>query len=279
MIISCPHCQTRYQVTYEAIGAAGRKVQCAHCHKDWQENAPDPAARLEDDALFDSLSEDGLDEAMAAEEHAVTAEVATLLALEEEKHAAVSAPPDSAQIRLRQRAFARRRKLLRRDQPVARMRRSVRMLVYGALALILAGAWFGRVAIVTHFPALAGLYEAVGLQVNVLGLDFADVETLRSLRDGREYLTVSATIAGLSARPVNVPSVLVTLTDSAGSAIYQWSVTPPVHTLIAGERVNVETQLAMPPAEAKGVRLTFGDRGGEPAAGAAANRDTEEGTP
>jgi hypothetical protein len=138
------------------------------------------------------------------------------------------------------------------------------MLVLGLLVLMLAGAYFGRVAIVTHFPTLAGLYEAVGLRVNVLGLDFAGLETLRSLRDGREYLTVSATVVGRSTRPVSVPPVLVTLTNSTGAAVYQWSVTPPVSTLIAGERVDIQTQLAMPPAEAKGIRLTFGERGGEP---------------
>src|SRR5690606_27672550 len=142
--------------------------------------------------------------------------------------------------------------------------------------LMLAGAYFGRTAIVTHVPALAGLYEAVGLEVNVLGLDFAGVETLRSLRDGREYLTVRATLVGLSPSPVPVPPVLVTLTDSAGAPVYQWSVTPPVATLIAGERVDIETQLAMPPAEAKDVRLTFGERAAA-GKGAGARKTSEEG--
>lgn len=267
MIITCPHCQTRYQVTYDAIGAAGRKVQCANCHRDWQERAPDPSARQEDDALFDSLTEDGLDEAMAAEERSVAEEAAARIAAgETQEHKTTGrTAADPAQIR-RQRAFARRRKLLRSELPIARMRRLVRLAVVCALVLILAGAWFGRVAIVTHFPALAGLYEAVGLRVNVLGLDFADVQTLRSLREGREYLTVGTTLVGLSTRPVPVPPVLVTLTDSLGAPVYQWSVTPPVTTLIAGERVDIQTQLAMPPAEARGVRLTFGERAAEPGA-------------
>jgi len=37
MIITCPHCQTKYQVAYEAIGSAGRKVQCAQCRQAWQQ--------------------------------------------------------------------------------------------------------------------------------------------------------------------------------------------------------------------------------------------------
>ena len=51
MIITCPHCQTKYQVTYEAIGSVGRKVQCAHCHKAWtQEASHAPAPRTGRDA-------------------------------------------------------------------------------------------------------------------------------------------------------------------------------------------------------------------------------------
>src|SRR5688572_10646213 len=87
MIISCPNCGTRYQVAYETIGAAGRKVQCAQCRKAWQaapvEDAPPspPPPRPvlvhqaepeeKDDTLFDNISESGLDEAFAEEERAM----------------------------------------------------------------------------------------------------------------------------------------------------------------------------------------------------------------
>ena len=66
MIITCPHCQTKYQVTYEAIGSAGRKVQCAHCQQAWQqrpldkEDPPTPAQKK----ATEVMTEDGLDDAM-----------------------------------------------------------------------------------------------------------------------------------------------------------------------------------------------------------------------
>ena len=71
MIITCPHCQTKYQVTYEAIGSAGRKVQCAHCQQAWQQRPLDknddtPAHKQ----AFEAMAEDGLDEALTAEEQA-----------------------------------------------------------------------------------------------------------------------------------------------------------------------------------------------------------------
>ena len=78
-------------------------------------------------------------------------------------------------------------------------------------------AYFGRVQVVQRYPAMAGVYEAVGLGVNVIGLDFSNVTTLRTLRDGKEVLIVSAQIVGLMPEPVPVPAVVVTLIDSQGA--------------------------------------------------------------
>src|SRR5688572_27425808 len=102
VVIECPKCGTRYQLTPEALGPRGRKVSCAHCGETWlasrsvpsahsanslgalaqaptanrptaerqaSVNAPDAAA--DPDALFDAAAEAALDEALAAEERAV----------------------------------------------------------------------------------------------------------------------------------------------------------------------------------------------------------------
>lgn len=264
MIITCPHCSTRYQVAYEAIGAAGRKVQCAACHRDWQEQPHAPEPDSANDALFESLSEDGLDEALMAEERAVAVRIESRLAVERAKsEAAVAptppppAPDDPTTARRRQRAFSKRRKLLNRDLPMARTRRIARWSVLLILAGLIGGLYFGRAPIVRQFPELAGLYAAFGTKVNVLGLDFAGLEAQRVVRERREVLNVSARVAGLEARPVVVPPVLVALTDAEGATVYQWSVTPSLRTLIAGEDVRIETQLPAPPVEAVGIRLSF----------------------
>ena len=72
---------------------------------------------------------------------------------------------------------------------------------------------------------------------------------------------VSAEIVGLNTDPVTVPQVIVTLLDPAGQGIYEWSVTPNVHDLMAGEHVAIETQLTMPPGNASSVRLSFAGGG------------------
>jgi predicted Zn finger-like uncharacterized protein len=262
MIITCPHCQTKYQVTYEAIGSAGRKVQCAHCQQAWQQQPLDKdEATPAQQQAFDSMAEDGLDEAMSAEERTVASEVAQRLELEAQAEAAkisgAAAKADAAILRKRQMAFTRRQSAMAAELPLARLRRSMRIAGFALLGLIFATAYFGRVEVVKRFPAMAGVYAAVGLGVNVVGLDFSNMSALRTLRDGKEVLIVSAQIVGTTPEPVTVPAVVVTLIDAHGRAIYEWSVTPSVRDLMAGERSTFDTQLTLPPGQAERVRLSF----------------------
>ncbi len=265
MIIACPHCQTKYQVTFEAIGSAGRKVQCAECQRAWQQPPLDPSPSAEQVAL-ESFVEDELDEAFAAEETAVAAELQQRLADQGNAEKSASAAKiDPALVRSRQRAFSKRQSAIAASQPLAQLRRAVRAGLALLLCAVIAAAFFARVPIVARYPAMAGIYATIGLPVNVVGLDFTEVQTQRSLRNGKDVLIVSAQILGLNKAPTPVPAVEVTLLDSQGAAIYAWSIAPSVPDLMAGERATFDTQLAMPPGDAQRVRLSFADHGRAPA--------------
>lgn len=81
MIITCPHCQTKYQIAYRAIGSAGRKVQCCYCQQAWRERPAKPRLALVDAATAcDAVSEDALDAAFVAEAEAVSAALFARLA-------------------------------------------------------------------------------------------------------------------------------------------------------------------------------------------------------
>jgi hypothetical protein len=69
--------------------------------------------------------------------------------------------------------------------------------------------------------------------------------------------------------------VVVTLIDEHGQGIYEWSVTPSVRDLMAGERSTFDTQLTLPPGDASRVRLTFA--GGQGMAIVAAGARTADG--
>ncbi|GHA26049.1 hypothetical protein GCM10007989_22210 [Devosia pacifica] len=267
MIITCPHCGTRYNVSYEAIGETGRKVLCANCQRDWRQlgvaEDVEPASD-ESDEIVDAETEAALDDALTANDpKSLTEKVSVGSAVEPKtpsgkpsstsglgvEHAAVAAK--------QLRDYTRRRRRLGRTLPLARFSRVARWSIAGLLALIVVGGYIARQPVVERYPSLDGLYGFFGLDVNILGLDFADVTTIRGLRDGREMLTVKARIVGLRETPVIVPTVVIALLDSDGAAIYQWSVTPSTRSLMVGEGAQIESQLALPPEEASSVRLSF----------------------
>lgn len=275
MIITCPHCQTKYQVTYEAIGSVGRKVQCAQCQQAWQQRPlPKDDATPEQKLAFEAIAEDALDEVMAAEERNVAAEAAQR---EQDRQAGEAGKVDPAVIRRRQRAFTRRQSAMEAELPLAKLRRTMRVIGLVLLAGVLGTGFLGRVAVVEQFPDMAGVYESVGLGVNVVGLDFSNVSSQRTLRDGKEVLMVSAQIVGLMPNPVKVPAVVVTLIDANGQGIYEWSVTPSVRDLMGGERSTFDTQLTQPPGNAVRVRLSFA--GGQGSAMAAPETAAATGAP
>lgn len=256
MIITCPHCQTKYQVTYEAIGSVSRKVQCAQCQQAWEQRAPArPSSAPDDGNQFDALAEDAMDELLASEAESATTEDEP--AREVAPQSTANKKLDPAMLRRQQKAFTRRRSAMEAELPLARLRRTLRILGFLSLGVVLVVGYFGRVQVVERFPEMAGAYAAVGLGVNVVGLDFTNVTTMRTKRDGSDVLHVSAQIVGLMPDPVKVPAVVVTLLDANGRSIYEWSVTPSVRDLMAGERSTFDTQLTLPPGDAARVRLSF----------------------
>jgi len=288
VIIACPHCSTRYQVPSETLGSAGRKVACAHCGQSWM---AEPAAAMPvpepDDRLFSEDDERELDRSFTDEEAALRdvppavrqlipkgevpppevmrsiTEIKAALESRTGKTLSTVAPPEvssssaaqkKAQGRLekRQRAFAN-------GLPAARFRGVLRVAGVGLLVAMIGGGVLFRTDIVRALPDLAGLYAAIGLKVNVVGLDFADVTTMLSRRGGSDVMTVNATIYGVETRRVLVPPVVVTLLGEGGVPVYAWSVAPKQGDLEPGEVIGFSAELASPPREARQVRLSFAD--------------------
>ena len=111
-----------------------------------------------------------------------------------------------------------------------------------------------------HWMVIGGLGTAWvldGLEVNVVGLEFEGVRTLKSLQQGAEVLVVDGKVRSVAGHEVILPQVIVTLLGAKGESLYEWSVSPKAAELEPGEVVAFETRLTAPPAAATGVRLTF----------------------
>ena len=282
VVIECPNCGTRYQLPADTVPKQGRQVACAHCGGTWKAKPiaiPDPDSS---DTLFDEAAEDALDaqfqaaaDAAAADEddphrearERTLAEIRAAImsgapaaeeAAPDPVPEAAPEPPTTGMQRLQQK-FRRRQANLNKQLPFARLRRSARIVSLAALILLIAGGVVFRTDIVRRYPDLAGAYELVGLGVNVLGLEFRDVTTLVTLRNGNRVMRVDGRIFSVASRRITVPKALVTLLDEHGAPIYEWSVTPEVTELEPGEVVDFTAQLTSPPEGASSVKVAFVD--------------------
>lgn len=282
-IITCPDCGTRYQVPRTALGSSGREVSCAQCGKAWHAQAddvapPPPAPPVPvGDTIFTDIDEDALDAAFEAEaaslpapaslppasasidpDHQRTLDDIRAAIAPKPKSGAVNAL-DPALLKQASHSFAKRQRSLRERLPMARVRRTARL---GALVLLLSILVLGyalRTDLVRWFPALAGAYAAMGLPVNIVGLEFEDAKTLMSLRAGKPVMQITARIRSVASRTVAVPPVLVSLFDARGGVVYEWTVTPKAAEMEPGEILDFATEVNAPPEGATTVRLTFTD--------------------
>ena len=276
VVITCPNCGTRYQVPYGTIGQAGREVQCAQCTKHWHAtaNAPAPPPIEDDDRLFSPAEEQALDEAFEAE--ARTTEPAEALpaavpinpdherTLAEIKAAIMPRPKkeapntiDPALLNKSRRAFDKRQRSISSRLPIARLRRTARLAAFVLLVSLLVLGFALRTDLVRWYPSLAGLYAAIGMPVNIVGLDFENEKTLMSFRAGKPVMLITARVRSIADRTVKVPPIVVSLLNTAGGVVYEWSVTLKAAEMEPGEVLDFSTEVSAPPQDATTIRLSF----------------------
>jgi predicted Zn finger-like uncharacterized protein len=141
-----------------------------------------------------------------------------------------------------------------------RWRLSVGVAIFIVAVLFPLGAIVFRAQIVRSLPQIAGLYAEIGMPVNLTGLEFRNLNTLRELENGQPVLVVEGSVANVTLQALYVPSVRMSLRGADGQEIYAWSVDPKAATVPAGDEVRFRSRLAAPPEEAVDVQLRFIER-------------------
>jgi len=286
MIITCPNCHTKYQVAQKTIGSAGRKVMCASCNQPWraiaefeQSEKPFPKPKLveepklvekDDDHLFDEKDEAELDANFENQEK-LTKEKTNIIAqnnkraedkevnkkdLKKDLKKEKEAQSDFTQSK-QQKEMQKRQNAIAKKFPLRRFRQNFRYFVFFVLFAIIVGGFTFRTSIVRVVPQFAPIYEIIGLKINIFGLEFKDVKTLRSHNDGVDKMLISAKISNVTKKIQEVPMVVVSILDKNNVSLLQWNVSPKLNEIGAGESINFETQLNLIPVGANQVKLAF----------------------
>lgn len=114
-----------------------------------------------------------------------------------------------------------------------------------------------RTNVVRAVPQTASLYAAIGLPVNLRGLEFTNVTVTRDQHEGVAVLIVEGLILSVAKTPVEVPRLRLAVRDENGVEIYTWTALPTRSILGAGEQLPFRTRLASPPAEGREVIVRF----------------------
>jgi hypothetical protein len=126
-----------------------------------------------------------------------------------------------------------------------------------AMLVVIAGLVMARHQVVRVLPQTASLYGTIGLPVNLRGLSFDNIKTVREIEDGQPMLVVEGNIVGTTGRLTEVPRLRFGVIDSAGKEIYAWTARPNRTLLPPGEIINFRSRLASPPADASSITVRF----------------------
>ena len=166
--------------------------------------------------------------------------------------AAAAMPEDIETAALRR---SRRQAARKRSRGAARWTTAILALIAINTGLV---AW--RADIVRFLPQTASLYGAVGLQVNLRGVVFADIVTRKEQQDGVQMLVVEGVIKSTSRRNAEVPRLRFAVRNIAGQEIYSWTALPARNVIAPGATMPFRSRLASPPPEAHAVLVRFFNR-------------------
>ena len=291
MLIVCPSCATAFRVNAAALGDTGRQVRCARCRTVWhatfdsavpepaivvaEEQAGAPAEAAAHDAADDwgaALAEEQRDRQRPGED--APSEPPTVPVAEAPSIAPAgpaeplprrvddtpekTAPvPRSARGDIESRAAQRRRRAYAARPSGAGLRLPVPMAIVLLGMALLATFFLGREQVVRTVPESATVYEALGVAVNLRGVDFRDVKGANEIVDGVVVLVVEGQLVNITGRPIDLPRLRLAVRDATGKEIYTWTATAPKPQLDPGEAVPFRSRLASPPPDGATVEVRF----------------------
>lgn len=234
MILTCPSCATRYFADDGSIGAQGRSVRCAACSHTW---FVEPQLVLGDAV-----------QAVIEPEPSLTREK-----VERMRRAAASATtaPLSSAARFRQQQAERQR----RD----RVRAAV--MAWGATGVALAATTTSAVAfredVARAWPKTASAYAAVGLDVNIYGLEFVDLQ-VEHVFDGPEpVLLVRGAVTNMGRDDRPAPVLRFGLRDPASREIQHVIARMTSARIPAGGAAPFEIRIENASPDAADIEATF----------------------
>ena len=265
MQLTCPACHTAFHIDPAALGADGRSVRCARCRNTWFARPSDllPApAMAEVSAESESNLADGANESTAPTLPQVVPWNDMVIVDVHSGPSLVPGVPPTMSVPAVQllpggpaepsAAATGRRKVARSSSRQTRL--GLVALLLGLIVVIGATA---REPLVQAFPDLAGYYAAIGIPVNLRGIEFRDLRTSHETQAGVPVLIIEGEILNPTRQTKDIPRLRLSVSGADEQEIYSWTAQLPRESLGAREFLTFRSRLASPPEEARQVNVRF----------------------
>lgn len=244
MLIVCPSCASSYSLTPEQLGA-GRSLRCAKCRHTWHATPADALDEPLDAVAIGAAESDRAHDAAAEAEISHAEMIEPLVPAEQQ-------PTKS----LKPAAKPKHRAAKKPRTPI----KVSAGLAAAAVLVVVLGAGLGlRAKIVRILPQTAGLYAAIGMPVNLRGLEFSALRSELLVDKDKAVLLVEGEITGVAAQTTEIPKVTVSLRGPEGREIYAWTSDVGRAALAKGESTTFRARLASPPGEGRDVVVRFAE--------------------
>lgn len=117
-----------------------------------------------------------------------------------------------------------------------------------------------REKIVASLPDLAGIYELIGMPVNLRGMEIEALSAHREMDGSTPVLVVEGDIVNVDSFSKPLPAVRVTLKSSTGRDVYAWNYTLPQLNIDQEGKIHFKTRLLAPPEASVNVEVRFTDQ-------------------
>lgn len=142
-----------------------------------------------------------------------------------------------------------------------RERARAAVVVWGATGAALAASATGMVAfrqdVAELWPRSASAFAALGLDVNVYGLEFYDLTVERAYEGATPVLLVSGEVRNIGRDDKLVPPVRISLRDTRSQEIFEVINSVTDDPIAAGAAVPFQIRVDNPPADAVDLEATF----------------------
>lgn len=259
MQLSCPACHTAFHVEPSALGNEGRTVRCVRCRNTWFARAED---LIESPALAEILAEGEAEE--FAWEPPAPALIQPVVPWNDmvmiEVHPGPSLVPGSAEISVPAiqsgpaPAGIASPRLRAAKGAVRDTRLGLVALLLGVIVVI---GLTAREPLVRAVPGLASFYSAIGLPVNLRGIEFSNLRTSNETQDGTPVLVIEGEIVNPTRYTRDIPRLRFAVQGADGHEFYSWTALLPRETLTGHESFTFRSRLASPPEGSERVSVRF----------------------